>query len=456
MNLGRDREFQYLNELYAQQGSRLVVLYGQKHIGKTTLVMDFIKDKEHLYYLADEASQRQQQYLMARQFQNCGISVSPYPSYQELMDTFAKSCQTKKVLIIDEFDHLVKAGPDFMDAACTLLSSESEKQFLIILCCSSVSFVENQMVSRMGKAALSISAFIKMRDLEFSALSRAFPNYTPEEKIALYGILGGVPGLWRHFDPALTIKQNICNQILTSGSELYIEGESIVSSAVREGSVYYSILSALAGGMDKLGQIYEHTGFSRAKISVYIKNLMELEFAEKVFSLDTRGSQMQRKGIYKISNPFCNFWFRFLYPNRSMQESMSPEAFYDTYIKNYLEDYCRPCFSKICQGYMQQLIMSDDFPFEVDETGLFDGKEGYIDFLAMDEDQERSVCAFCCYDKPYMTYEFYENALRTIASAKVPRDLIYLFARDGFDEKICLEAKVKENITLLTIQDWLS
>ena len=456
MNLGREKEYQYLNEIYSADENRLVVLYGQKHIGKTTLITDFIRDKDYVYYLAGEASMRQQQYLMAQQFRRSGIEAGEYPSFAELMDHFAGSCSQKRVLVLDEFDHLIKCDPSFMEAIISLLESDTEGSFMILLCSSSVSFVENQMVSRIGRAALSISAFIKIRELSFAHTRRYFSKYSIEDVIAVYAILGGLPGLWKQFDPDKDLRTNICNVLLCKDSFLAKEGSSFVKEMVREGSVYYSILSALAQGKDKLGDIYMHTGFSRAKISVYLKNLMELEIVEKVSSLDTRGRDNQRKGIYRISNHFMDFWFCFLYPNASMNVFLSPESFYEQVISEHLEDYCKPYFSRIVHAYMEDVIMEDDFDFEVDEYGIFDGKEGYIDFLATDEDQSRSVCAFCCYDKPYMPYEFYEQALRTIDSAQVPTDLIYLFSREGFDEKITLEAKVRGgSIRLLSMRDWI-
>ena len=265
--------------------------------------------------------------------------------------------------------------------------------------------------------------------------------------------MGGIPGLWKYFDPAIPLKQNICRNILCSDAFLFDEGSRYVRDAVRECGVYYSILSALAGGHDKLGDIYQHTGFSRAKISVYLKNLMELEIVEKVFSIDTRGRDMQRKGIYRISNHYVDFWFRFLYPHYSMTQTMSPEAFFEKYIMLQLQDFCAPYFSQICRDYMDNLAAARGFGFEVEQSGVFDGKDGYIDYLAVDEEEEHCVAAFCCYDKPYMTYEFYENAMKTLAGAKAEPDILFLFAREGFDEKVSLEAKVRGDVRLLPMRD---
>ena len=52
MLLGRASELNYLNNYYDKDGSQILIVYGQKHIGKTALVREFMKDKPNYYYLA--------------------------------------------------------------------------------------------------------------------------------------------------------------------------------------------------------------------------------------------------------------------------------------------------------------------------------------------------------------------------------------------------------------------
>ena len=46
--------------------------------------------------------------------------------------------------------------------------------------------------------------------------------------------------------------------------------------------------------------IFHATGFSRAKISVYLKNLANFNIAEKVVSFETGGWENAKKGVYQI------------------------------------------------------------------------------------------------------------------------------------------------------------
>ena len=60
MLLGRANESKYLENLYQKEGSQILVLYGREGVGKTSLLLDFVKDKEYDYFLAGAVSEKEQ------------------------------------------------------------------------------------------------------------------------------------------------------------------------------------------------------------------------------------------------------------------------------------------------------------------------------------------------------------------------------------------------------------
>lgn len=54
-------ELATLENEYRREGSALVILYGRRRVGKTTLISEFIKDKNALFFLASEESETQNQ-----------------------------------------------------------------------------------------------------------------------------------------------------------------------------------------------------------------------------------------------------------------------------------------------------------------------------------------------------------------------------------------------------------
>ena len=56
MFIGRQKELSDLNELYAQESFQLFVLYGRRRVGKTTLLNEFCKGKDTIFYSAEQSN----------------------------------------------------------------------------------------------------------------------------------------------------------------------------------------------------------------------------------------------------------------------------------------------------------------------------------------------------------------------------------------------------------------
>lgn len=343
MLLGRAAELEQLKHYYDRDGSQIVVIYGQKNIGKTALVKEFAAGKPSCYYLARSCSEREQTWLWGRELAGWDEQTMQYPTYQKLLQAAVKSVSGKQVIIIDEFQHIIKTGSTFMRELVSFVRENRTKQkVLVILCSSSVGWVENSMLLKIGEYAYELSGLLKLKELKFSDMAAFFPHFTQNQCAECYAVLGGIPGLWTHFSDQLSIKENIIRNILPVTGSLSSEAVSAVSDELRETAVYNTILASLAGGMCKLNDLHKHTGFSRAKISVYLKNLMELEIVEKVFSA--------QKGVYRISHHFVFFYYRFLYPHMSSLHMSSLQAdgaeeFYDKWIAPGLSEFTSVFFT---------------------------------------------------------------------------------------------------------------
>ena len=62
MIVGRNAELNFLNQHYNRENSCILVVYGQKGVGKTTLLKNFAQNKPSSYYLARCSSAREQCY----------------------------------------------------------------------------------------------------------------------------------------------------------------------------------------------------------------------------------------------------------------------------------------------------------------------------------------------------------------------------------------------------------
>lgn len=452
MHIERTVEMQYLNNCYEKEGSQLVVLYGQKKIGKTKLLAQFAEDKPFLYYKARSCALREQQFQWASELEADGIRIDRYPSFAQIFEALTRQKTQKKVIVIDEFQNIVKTGEVFMKELVEFLHNDWNNQdVMIILCSSAIGWIENSMITKIGTIAYEITGFLKVREFGYEQTAAYFSQATVKENVEAYAVLGGIPGLWTCFDRDKSVKENICEQILSRRGLLFEEAERFVSEQLRETSVYHTILAAIAAGKYKLNELYVHTEFSRAKISVYLKNLMELEIVEKVFSYDTAGRENTLKGIYRIKNHFVNFYFTYIYPNASKLEFMPPEEFYDAYIASTFAAYTAQYFRSVCMEYLEACNRSEKLPFVYTRSGEWVGKVGTIDIVAQD-DAGRTLTALCSWAEPQMTYADVEWLHFCEKKAKLKTDCCYLFSAGGFDEAIIKEAKADERIFLVDME----
>ncbi|MDE6972620.1 MAG: ATP-binding protein [Lachnospiraceae bacterium] len=453
MVLGRTSELKYLNTCYDREGSQIMVVYGEKNVGKTALLDEFVQDKPHSYYCARPASEREQRYRWGLELKPEAFGAPGYPVFGEILRSALGEETDKKVIIVDEFQYIVKAGNEFMDELIAFVhDSWQGTQVMVVLCSSSIGWVENSMITRIGEAAYEISGFLKIKELSFETMMEYFPGFSMEQCIEAYAVLGGIPGLWAHFNDKISVRENICRYILGKNAFLNREGQRIMEEELRETGVYNTILASIAAGKHKLNELYLHTDFSRAKISVYLKNLMELELVEKIFSYDTEGKANTQKGIYRIKNHFVHFYFTYLYPNLSSLEQLAPDQFYKRYIAPYFKSYVAEYFKTVCRQHVEKLDKWGRLPVEIDRMGEWVGKLGTIDVIAQSEEGV-TLIGICNWEKNIMSYADYEWLLFCAEKAKLRADYIYLFSVKHFDEKLNLEAKMKQNLKLISMNE---
>lgn len=446
MLIGRKKEIEYLQENYGKNGNRILVVYGYRGVGKTSLVQEFCKDKSSLYYNACVCSEKEQIRMMTKQ-----LHKNPDAVTLQYSDVFAgfDGASEKRVLIFDEFQNIVKYSENFMGQLMEFLQNATSEYF-ILLVSSSMNFVENILVEKIGAFARSINGFYKVPKLKYSDLVKFFKGKTAKETMEMYSLLGGLPYYWIHFSDTLTIRENIEKVILADSGSLCAEALRLVSDELRELNVYNTLLSLMARGVQKLNDLHNETGYSRAKISVYMKNLMEIGLVEKVFSFEGASMVNAKKGVYRIADPFLLFYFRFVYANYSDYQTMEPAAFYDKYIEKELSSFHEMNFKFICQEYLELLNRREMLPFKADKFGEWVGKEGSIDVVMQNDDWDNILC-FCNWKKPVFTYEDYESCLQIAKHARLTPDCVIIFSAGTYDERLTQENEESESLLLVDI-----
>lgn len=443
-----------LENRFVQSGNQLCVLYGREDSEKELLLKAFVQNKKYFYYRARQASAQEQVCQMGKEISSRFEVSLQRNTYEEYFNRIRSGGPEKLVVIIDEFQYIAKKDKSFVEAIGKLKAKRLYPgPVMIILCSSAVAWVEKELTDCIGEASdKQIDSRIKLSNLNFLEVVRALPEYPVSECIKVYGIIGGVPGYINRWNAKADLKTNICRLILSRGGYMYGAAEALIGASLRELSVYETILAQIAAGHDKLNDLYRETGFSRAKISVYMKNLSAFDIIQKVVSFETGGWENAKKGVYRIKDNYVNFWFHFIYPHLSETYMMGVEEFYDRYVAPGLDAYLNRYFTEVCMEYLGLLDIVGKLPLKISRMGTWVGKEGNIDIIAQN-DVRRNMVGLCNWDKPELTMEMCEQLFSNMKKAKITAEYYFLFSAKGFDAAVTELAEKDKRFILVDMNE---
>lgn len=435
MFVGREKELAMLNQSYQAAENTMVILYGREGMGKTALVRQFIQGKDAVYYQARELSEKEQTHY-----------------FQEKLEQVRQKAEKgRTVFVVDEFDLMQKGYKNFLADFARFVKELPQGKVMILLVSSAIQWVENSMVEDMRELAGAISSFMKLKEFSFVEMVDRFPDSTTEECILIYGILGGVPAYLNYWNPKETLRKNIIRIVLSDTGPMHREAQRFLKTSLRELPFYSTILSVLAEDEPKLNYLYTRTGFSRAKISVYIKNLIQIDVAAKIFSYEPEKRATIQKGLYGITDSFLQFWYKLVYPHMSELSLLEPGDFYDQFIKNQLSELAEKTYIKVCREFMDLMNQYNHLPAKFGNFGSLYGKSGFIPLIANTQEGELLVGTCKWSNKPMELAEF-KTLLQNIEQTGKEADYYYLFSKEGFTNELSVMAQNMDNIQCIDLE----
>ena len=449
----KNSDLKRLQEEYDKSGNGLVILYGRTGCQKEKLIREFVSDKKYFYYRCRQASAAEQCKMMGQEISRAFDVKLIKNTYDEYFNKVKSGGPDKLVIVIDEAQYALKKDEELIESLIKLRNKRLYPgPVLIVLCSSSIVWVEQDVEECFGSDAKKIDSYIKLADLNFLEVVRHFDDMQVRDIIRIYGVLGGVPDYLDKWDINSTFKENICRLVLSEDGALFDEAQRVISNELRELSVYNTILATIARGQNKLNDLFHETGFSRAKISVYMKNLNHFDIVEKLVSFETGGWENAKKGVYQIKNTFVNFWFKFVYSHESKLYSMNSEDFYDTYIALELETYLNRYFRNVCMEYLSLLNQMGRLPVKVNKMGTWIGKNGHIDIVAQSSARERIV-AVCNWENAALTVDMVQEMFLAMKQAKIQAEHYYLFSAKAFAPALVALAKEDRRFELIDMNE---
>ncbi len=456
MFVDRKEELSFLEERFKSKTAQLIILYGRRRIGKTELLKQFSKNKKHIFFSADLSSEQEQlrQFTEAIYYETKDefLKTQRFTSWESLLRyLFTRVSVSDKIpIIIDEFPYLCVSNPALPSILQKVWDSESEKKPLfLILSGSYMSFMEKEVLSSKSPLFGRRTAQIFLKPLPFKEIRQFFPSYSKTNLVYAYSILGGTPAYLEKFENGLTIEENVKRKILNKNEFLYEEPRFLLMEELREPSLYFAILKAIASGKTRLNEIVQDTGIEPGyKANKYLTVLRELGIVRRELPVTEEKPYKSRKSLYFIDDPFFRFWFRYVYPNISYLEDGDINYVWGEKISPDIDSFTGFVFEDICIAKIKELNLRNKLPFKAERIGRWWDKSSEIDVVAYNK--EGKYMFFECKWRRKKLGTKILNELKDKAEKFVTAKEKYFgfFSKSGFSKELIRIAKENDNIFL--------
>ncbi len=439
MFIGRQKELAVLEKRYSAHDFQMIVIYGRRRVGKTTLLSFFAKEKPTLFFTAQEQNDHDNLKDLTRQMREFfalpeGVS---FDSWDAAFDFLADRAAEKPFLFIfDEFPYAAQANSSLPSKLQIAIDHKLRKTKLcMILCGSNQGFMESNVLGKKSPLHGRRTAQIKLEPFRYKDASCMLGNISPEDAFRYYACIGGIPYYLAQIDPTLSFEENIRELFFAPEGFLFEEPTMLLRQELREPALYNSILRAIAHGANRQNEISNATSIERGHLPRYLRTLMELGIVERETPFG-ENPERSRKGIYRFRDACYDFWYRFVSPMVGDVESGAGELAFRSVTPGALAEHLGHRFERVCLEWLLSEALENCLPVEVTSVGTWWGTDPKahsqtdIDVVAANRISKAALIGECKYRNSFDETAAVESILDKARLLKDYRvEKYYLFSK---------------------------
>ena len=382
---------------------------------------------------------------------------STFSSFRSALEYVFELAKARRiVLVIDEYPYIARASKSLASTLQLLIDkNKNHSKLFLILCGSSMSYMEDHVLSYKAPLYGRRTAQLKIDPFDFFESCRRFKKLSDVDKAMAYRIVGGTPQYLIQFDDNLSIEDNIKNTHLNPSSFIFEEPGNLLKQEVREPATYNAIITAIATGSSKINEISNKVGANTSICATYIRNLIMLDIIKKE---SPYGEKTTRKTIYTIKDNMFRFWYRFVPKNASIIAHGAAELAYKR-IEPELSSYMGGVFKEICKQYLWKLLIDGKCPVSFSDIGRWWGtnsktkSQEEIDIVGTAGDS--ALFGECKWTNEKIGTGILETLVECSNLFTYKKKHFYLFAKNGFTKGCTDKSSEMDNVTLVAYADML-
>ncbi|MDP6154549.1 MAG: ATP-binding protein [Candidatus Thermoplasmatota archaeon] len=378
MFVNRVEEIKAISKRLDSDNFEFFILYGRRRIGKTRLILECVREREHIYYFATESAN-------IRHFKDhCKKSI---PDMAYAADDWEAifNLLRDRIVIIDEFPNMIKEFPGIISLFQRIIDTQlSKTRTKLILLGSSISMMGQNILSYKSPLYGRKTGVIKLGPMDFKDIRSFFPEAGWYELCEIFGLCDGVPYYLEKMRDSFW--EWLQEEVSGVDSFLSYEIDFLMKYEFENFVTYKKILEAIANGKNTPVEIRNYLGMRHSDITPYLRNLMEVEFIKREIPV-TEGER-SRMGRYFLKDNFLSFWFRFIYPNLS---GIGEKLFSVEDIREDHNAYVGRVFEQIAKQFVLELNRKKMLPFGIKKLGRWWRKGEEIDLIGMNEREKKAL-----------------------------------------------------------------
>ena len=211
-----------LKDALAREKSSLVVMYGRRRLGKSTLIKRVLSEND-VYFLADRSEGQHQRILLAK------VIAQVFPdfdklTYQDWESMFrAVNYRTDKrfTLCLDEFPYLVEQSSE-LPSVLQKLVDEKQLKYNLVLCGSSQNMMYGLFLDSTAPLYGRADEIMKLVPIRLPYIQETL-SLDAMNAIEEYAVWGGVPRYWELRENQNSLNDALWHNILSVNGTLYEE-----------------------------------------------------------------------------------------------------------------------------------------------------------------------------------------------------------------------------------------
>lgn len=351
MFIAREKELKIIDDMLAKR-SASVLVYGKRKVGKTTLILQALKNSADttVYYECLRAPLKENLAGLVSALVKAGVLPVPvaFGSFQDLF-AYINTLSGTFNIVIDEYPYLKKyEKSDYIDSVFQSVIDNHLTNVRLFISGSHIAMMKellnegNALYSRFGSV-------IVLHELNYKEAAAFYPQKTACEKIAFYSVFGGSPFVNEQLDSGADLKTNIINTLLNPTSSVYVYADNMLISDLSNTVNAERIFGAVGNGKKRYNEIEGKLSMrSNGLLSKNLEVLLKMELLSKVYPVNKHDD---RKSMYELSDNVLRFWYTYVYKNKSALQMLGAEAFYESYIAPSLTTFISHRFEEIARVY---------------------------------------------------------------------------------------------------------